>query len=723
MKKDLLCLTLFICSFPMMIWGQGFANVAESNNLDFSYQTDEYGGGVSFVDFDQDGYDDLTFASEAGQPVRFFKNTGSDFVEIDNLIDDTTGSKQLLWVDYNNDGELDLYLTSENFNKLYRNNGNLELEEVTEAAGFDFPDLVSYTSTWFDYDRDGQLDLMVAHRTVDENGNIDLYRNVDLVSFEKVTIQAGLKNKGESVLAMTSFDYNNDGWQDIFLGQDWETGNVLLKNNGNGTFADVSKAAGVDFKMNSMTATVTDINQDGWQDLYVSNTTAGNILLVNNGEGFFEEKAAYYNLKLTNVTFGTVFFDADNDGDNDMHVGGLRINHTFEDTDDDDEFKRRNNDWGMTSDSEFNNGVAVGDIDNDGFIDIIKNSVSRGDFIISKNSLWQNQFTENNYLKINLEGTIGNHFGIGAKVAVHTGTKTQYKRIGCGESFSSQHSLTQHFGVKQNTAVDSVVVEWVSGNVSVISDIPVNQTIDIVEPPYGCTDVNACNYHPDAVSDNGTCRYPQQFYECLACITDSDEDGVCDELEVYGCDDYEACNFTENATENDGSCYYLAPLDITGPNEKEALIEVTYSCTPQSGSRCEWTIENGSILVNNQVGEITVIWFEKEKGTLTVQEIDATGCKGESMSREIEILPVVRSASNILTILPNPANDLIFVKHLQTAPYHYTIYNLSGQIMLTGIINEDDNEIAVSSLSAGIYILKAESENGIIQQKLYIENR
>ncbi len=695
---------LLLCSG--LSYGQGFTNVAESSGLEFSYVSNEYGGGVSFVDFNQDGLDDLTFATHAGQPVRFFINNGNGFEAITDLVTNNSGVKQVLWLDYNNDQLLDLYLASEGSNKLYRNNGNLELEDVTLSVGFDFPLLTSYCSTWFDYDNDGKLDLLVAHRTEEKEGWIDLYKNLDFQSFEKTTIQAGLKSKGESVLAMTTLDYNNDGWTDVFLGQDWEKGNQLFKNNGNGTFKDVSRISGVDFKMNSMTATIMDINEDGWQDIYVSNTTMGNILLVNDGEGSFEEKAAYYNLDLTNVTFGTVFFDADNDGDNDVHIGGMLINHTFEDINDEEEFKKRNNDWGFTSDSRFSNGVAVGDFNNDGSIDIVKNSVTRGDLIVSKNTLWQNNFNQNNYIKVKLAGTVSNHFGIGAKVNVHANGKVQHKRIACGESFSSQHSLIQHFGVRQSETIDSIVVQWPSNNISVVKNIPANQTVLIEEPPYGCTDSQACNYNPSAQSDNGSCRYVQEFYNCTGCIDDSDQDGICDQLEIYGCDENDACNFSEEATENDGSCYYLPIYEITGPTEQEALVEIKYSYPSQMSSQYEWNIDQGSILAGNQSNEVTVIWYEKDAGSLSVQEIDEFNCKGNTVLKEVQITPSTLSVPADLWISPNPANDFITIHNLDASQYLFVIYNSIGKIVNKGVLDEVQNQLHISNLSSGLYFLE-----------------
>lgn len=445
----------------------------------------------------------------------------------------------------------------------------------------------------------------------------------------------------------------------------------------------------------------------------------GNILLVNNGQGGFEEKADYYNLDLTNVTFGTVFFDADNDGDNDVHIGGMQINHTFEKLDTEIEFKKINNNWGFNLDNDFNNGVAIGDFNNDGFIDIVKNSVTKGNFIISKNSLWENQFATNNFIKIQVRGTISNYYGIGSKITVYTNGNAQHKRIACGESFSSQHSLIQHFGIHQTETIDSIVIQWPSDNISILTNIPANQVITITEPLYGCTDSLACNFHPLAQSENGSCRYTTDYYDCLGCINDSDEDGVCDELEIYGCDQYSACNYSADATENDGSCYNVQLYNISGPTEVEALEEMQYSYPAQSGSQYHWSIENGSILAGNQTAEVLVIWYEKEGGILSVKETNDENCQGEIAHTSVQIIPPREVLSSELWINPNPVVDRLVVNNLKSTPYSYIIYNSIGQALHEGNLDEVNNQIDVSHLETGLHFLRINNDDYFFNIPVY----
>ncbi|GLR17594.1 FG-GAP-like repeat-containing protein [Portibacter lacus] len=696
---------------------QRFTNIAEEEGLTFSFETVEYGGGVSFVDFNNDGYDDLSFATHQGEKLKFFMSDGNHLQPMPAFVDDTSEVRQVLWVDYNKDGLLDLYLSSEDKNKLYRNLGDFIFEEVTEAIGLDFKRQSSYCSTWLDYDKDGNLDLCVSHRTKEKTGNIDLYSNKGDGTFEKITAKSGLHGFGESVLAMSTIDYNRDGWEDLYLAQDFEKGNIILVNNKNGTFRDVSDSCGVDFKLNSMTATITDFNADGWEDIYVTNTTAGNVFLENNRDNTFTEVSALYNLDIKNVTFGTIFFDADNDMDLDVHIGGMLSNFTYEHTDEN-YFVKRNIDWGLQQDNAFNNGVAMGDYNGDGAVDFVKNSVTRVGFINSYNSLWRNDFTGNNFLKIHLAGTISNAHAIGARVELYSEGKTQYRKIGCGESFSSQHSYTRHFGVGEYDVIDSVIVRWPSDNISVLKNISTNQTLYIDEPLGGCMDKNACNYTSDAIFDNGSCRFVTDYYDCDGCVRDEDGDGICDELEIRGCMDPLSCSYNPQATDEDGSCTYLPEIEISGSRKVSALMEFAYSVSGQEGSDYEWRCTNGSIVLGQGGANVMVIWHEQDEGVLEVVEISEGGCTGSVASMDVDISSFLKDEEVSIALLPNPVQYVLYINGLHPeSTYTYRVLDGSGRYLHIGKLESGRSEIQVKDLSAGLYVLELENDNQMTRHR------
>ncbi|MEQ8471970.1 MAG: FG-GAP-like repeat-containing protein [Marinoscillum sp.] len=698
---------------------QNFVEIAPELGIDYDFTTSEYGGGVSFVDFNQDGLDDLTFATDSASTIRFHQNTGTGFQELTPLVNLVTEVKQVLWVDYDNDGELDLYVTTTGKNRLYRNNGDLELVEVTESVGLPDTALISYASTWFDYDSDGYLDLFTTYRTPEEEGFVNLYRNTGSGQFENFTIQAGLKDKGNSVLAMTSFDYNNDGHTDLFLAQDWEQGNQLLRNNGNGSFSDVSNLTGCNQKMNSMTATVGDYNGDGWLDIYVTNTYDGNILLRNNKGENFTEVSKEMNVHIRSLTFGSVFFDGDNDGDLELQVVGFQANYLFENQGVDQPYRRVDSEWGMANDKYFNNGLALGDYDNDGYLEQVRNSVTRKDYTTSKNTFWKNEFDSNHYLTVSLKGTISNQHAIGATLKLYSDNRLMIRRIATGESYASQHTYNQHFGLGETNLIDSLIIFWPSGNISKLYNQVGDQKLTINEPLEGCTDINSCNYNPKATLDNGTCRYPSIYMTCTACINDLDHDGVCDELEVFGCTDPSSCSYNPMATESDESCNYLDTYQISGNESPPAFTAVIYQYQQTPGSTYQWEAENGNIIIGHGTAEVTVLWHEAAQGALYVTETNKDDCQSEPVSLEVQIGFLLDVENQSFNIFPNPVKDEFNVE-IQDQHYLITLQDMAGRMVLQRNCSGSET-INISNLKNGIYILKVNTPNQTFTQKIRIE--
>lgn len=531
------------------LFSQGFTNVNDLLGIPLGYQNGEYAAGLSFVDFNQDGLDDLTIPTGEGELIHFLVNTNDGFELITPLINNTEEIKQVIWVDYDNDGDLDLYLASKVTNRLYKNTGDLTFLDITESCGFNDPPDLSFCGSWLDYDEDGLLDLIISHRNSYLVGFITLYRNIGNDQFQDVTETAGLSGLGNSVLAMATFDFNRDGLEDIYVGQDFEVGNLLLKNNGDGTFDNLSAESNSSIQNNTMTITIGDYNLDGWMDIYLTNTPEGNSFLENQGDGTFEEIAESKGLLLFDFTWGALFLDADNDMDLDLHIASTTKSYMFENRGNDLPFLDVTNNWGLGEEFNYSNGTAMGDYNNDGAVDFAENNS-----YLSPPSLWKNNFNSGNFLSIDLIGTTSNTMAVGAEIVVFTGEVQQIRRIGCGEGFSSQNSYTQFFGLGSNSIIDSISIKWTNGAVNAYFNVPVNQRITYTEnfaESFGCTDPLACNYNVAATTDNGSCIYPQQFYDCNGnCLEDADGDGICDQLEIPGCTDTLACNFNPMATQN-----------------------------------------------------------------------------------------------------------------------------------------------------------------------------
>jgi len=235
-------LVLTFCAFLLAIpaWGQcDFIEVAEAQQIDQSFGEGLLGSGVSFMDFDGDGWDDLTFGTSEGEPVAVYRNNQGTFEKIIlQSVTNTCESKQITWVDFDNDGDKDLYYSCVGDNLvLYRNNGDLTFTDVTDEVGLVSPIASALGSNWADFDRDGWLDLYATYYGGTRNV---LYRNVGGTSFENVTLSSNAAPNIKPTFCGVVFDYNNDGWEDIYLANDRSTRNDLIKNLGNISFADAS---------------------------------------------------------------------------------------------------------------------------------------------------------------------------------------------------------------------------------------------------------------------------------------------------------------------------------------------------------------------------------------------------------------------------------------------------------------------------------------------------
>jgi len=212
-----LMLMLF-CSYAQV----SFIENSISHGINVSYGASTFGGGVSFVDFDNDGWDDISFTSESGEDLIFFKNTNGSFSRVFFPgVTNTQESKQITWIDYDNDGDKDLFVTSIiGSNKFYRNDGNMSFTDISSSIGFFQNDLFTYGASFADIDNDGDLDAFLSNRDgVHENQRNYLYRNDNGV-YVDITQTAGISMNKHLSFCSIFFDYDNDGDQDIYISND-----------------------------------------------------------------------------------------------------------------------------------------------------------------------------------------------------------------------------------------------------------------------------------------------------------------------------------------------------------------------------------------------------------------------------------------------------------------------------------------------------------------------
>lgn len=482
MKKLILAFTLL--TITSSISQVTFQDVAGQMGINYSYGVFAYGGGVSFFDFDNDGNDDLSFASYNSENVYLFKNNITSFLNITPQLNilDTMHSKTILWSDYDNDGDQDLFVANFNSrNSLYKNDGNFNFTDVTVESGLNTETQNSTSACIGDYDNDGWLDIYVLSFAT--NIPNTLYHNNGNGTFTDVTAFTGVGDTSKLALACSFFDYNLDGWCDLYIANDRKDGNTLFKNNGDGTFTDVSVESNTDLRFDCMGIAIGDYDNDLDLDIYVSNGPDGNGLLKNNGDGTFTEIATQLGIQVKKICWGVNFIDFDNDSDLDLFVsvmadsGGTdsgASNILFENLGDG-TFAQMNN-TGFENENAFSFGNAIGDFNNDGYYDIaVMNSTP---YLFS---LWQNDGTSNNWLKIKLAGTSSNTNGIGNIIEIIAADKHFIRYTQCGSSYLSQNSRTETIGVGNLNLIDTLRIKWTSGLVDEYINISVNQNLTCTE--------------------------------------------------------------------------------------------------------------------------------------------------------------------------------------------------------------------------------------------------
>jgi hypothetical protein len=363
----------------------------------------------------------------------------------------------------------------------------MNFTDISSSIGIFQTDLFTYGASFGDIDNDGDLDLFISNRSpVDHNY---LYRN-DSGTYVDITNSSGISLEGQLSFCSIFFDYDKDGLQDIYVSNDKEENiNRLYKNLGDGVFQDVSDFSNAGVDVSAMSTTLGDFNNDGWFDIYITNTPfsqissiVGNVLLKNNGDGTFTNIATETGTSFDSLGWGSVFLDADNDGFLDLYVSSSLdgsaqfLSSAFYHQQNDETFIIPQ-DIGFSSDLRESYSNAIGDINNDGKPEIVVVNDTENNF------LWQNNTSnQNNWLKVKLEGVISNRDGIGNTIEINVDGQSQYRYTLAGEGYLSQNSFYEFFGIGEAAEVDYVKVTWTAtGETETINNISSNQSIIIKE--------------------------------------------------------------------------------------------------------------------------------------------------------------------------------------------------------------------------------------------------
>jgi hypothetical protein len=455
-------------------------------------------------DYDDDGFIDL-FVSNwntdlDGRDFLYHNNGDGTFTRITAgpEVNDPVASIGATWADYDNDGHLDLLVCKQGLpNTLYRNNGNGTFTQARNLLARQVEN--STAGVWGDFDNDGWLDLFIANvgdPGIGAPANI-LYQSDQQGDFKAISFGTKPIGDGASFAAAWG-DYDNDGYLDVIVSQGGGQGPqhaLLYHNNHNGTFTMQSNSVVVADRLPHEGCAWGDFNNDGWLDLCIANFYGqNNCLFLNNGDGTFTQIT---NSPVTldgGTTKNVTWTDYDNDGWLDLFVsntGPFDLTN-FTSLGEETNFLYHNNGDGtfrkVTSGSLVNDlghscGSAWGDYDNDGFLDLF---VARGFIVGSENNLlYRNNGNSNAWVNFRLIGTLSNRSAIGAKVrlkaTIHGRTFWQMREISGGSGYGSQNDIRANFGLGDATNADLVRIEWPSGIVQTMTNVAARQFLKVVE--------------------------------------------------------------------------------------------------------------------------------------------------------------------------------------------------------------------------------------------------
>jgi len=519
-----------------------FTNISQAAGIRFvhnsgatgkRYLPETLGAGVAFIDYDNDGWQDIVFANGEDWPgalqhsstLKLYHNnrngTFTDVTQKSGLGISIYGMGIAVG-DYDNDGYDDLFITAVGQSRLFHNNGNGTFTEVTQRAGLGNVQEFSTSAAWVDYDRDGKLDLVVANYvqwsakqdiycSIDgkrksyctpesyKGASIRVWHNLGNGKFEDATAKLGLLDVTSKTLGIAVLDYNNDGWPDFVLSNDTQPNKLYVNDKGT-HFSELAVTAGIAYSEEGlaragMGVDAADYDRSGNTSILISNFSNQMLSLFHNeGHGLFVDVAPTSEIgrdSLLTLGFGCFFFDYDLDGWLDIFVANGHIEDQIENIQKRVRYAEPPHLFHNLGNGKFTEvtqlmgaefqrprvarGAAYADIDNDGDLDgVVTTNGGPG-------QLFRNDSRENQSLRIKLQGTKSNRDGIGAIVRLQNGGNQQSLMMRSGSSYLSQSELVLTFGLGNSTKADRIDIEWPSGQHDTLRDIPGNQVITVQE--------------------------------------------------------------------------------------------------------------------------------------------------------------------------------------------------------------------------------------------------
>ncbi|MGB2663356.1 MAG: CRTAC1 family protein [Candidatus Acidiferrum sp.] len=555
MRKALGTMLAWLCAAPLLAQAPKtpsngstitFRDVTEQAGIHFVHNNGAYGKkylpetmgpGVAFIDYDNDGWPDIFIVNGTnwpGQPAKhstpklYHNNHDGTFTDVTRKagLDIEILGMGVAVGDYDNDGYDDLFVTAMGQSHLFHNNGNGTFTDVTQKAGLMGPKEFSTSAAWVDYDKDGNLDLVVGNYvqwsiegdlycTLDGKSKsyctpesykgtaVRLWHNRGDGTFEDATKKAGVGEPTSKTLGIAVLDYDNDGWPDLLLSNDTQP-NKLYRNNGNGTFTEKAVSAGVAFSEDGvaragMGVDAADYDRSGAPSLMITNFSNQMISLYHNeGKGLFVDQAPQSEIgrdTLLTLGFGCFFFDYDLDGWPDIFISNGHIDreiqrvqpnvkyamppHVFRNMGKGN-FQETTKGLGAAFDSpRVGRGAAYADINNDGRLDVLVATNGGRAYLFENDAT--GDAAQQKSLRIKLVGTKSNRDGIGSVVKLTAAGETQTEMLRSGSSYLSASELVLTFGLAQHDKADTVEIRWPSGQVDRLANVVAGETMIVTE--------------------------------------------------------------------------------------------------------------------------------------------------------------------------------------------------------------------------------------------------
>ncbi|RKE98232.1 FG-GAP-like repeat-containing protein [Ichthyenterobacterium magnum] len=521
------------------------------------------------------------------------------------------------WGDYDNDGDPDLFLTNAYRVMLFNNLGDGTFTNVTSNSGIsDYNGCFNTSALWFDYNKDGLLDIYISdYRS--SCGRNTLFKNNGNGTFSDVSNLFVSDGEGSMFTFMSvPIDVNNDGWLDLYLANDFGRNNLYINQNGN-SFIEQSESFGLDDSRTGMGLSIGDYNNNGSFDIYLSNINA-NALYTDNGNNFFNNVASQMNVESGEWAWSPRFADFDLDGDEDLFVlNGYDnfYNHNiyFENLLNEGQNGFSNISTEINID-EFSYSLSneAFDYDNDGDLEIFITNKEGSAFFYDNKTIDLSQPDNLHWFKIALQGTLSNRDAIGTTVSITTNNGT-YHRYYHGASLFSQSLQPIHFGVGADDEILELKITWPLGLVETYTNLNVDETILAIEG---------------------------QGYQTL---------NIQPSQRVVGCTNPNSCNYDVMAVIDDGSCTFLESSEISGNINSFYLQDEVYTYTLlDQSSQVNWDIIGGEIIETLSNNSIRVQWGLEQSGKIIASEYNT--CSSQPVELLVDLDAPTPSVNGIHSV-------------------------------------------------------------------------